>query len=378
MPDTPIVIDAKEARNLILSGRAYEGLTVRGKLEIAAEFVGRLPKRLRVQHLKVTGTGLASPAILPSDLEVDLLDISGSWGISSIPPRLSVRLLLANGSALWRLPTPFRCFELHAANTAISSVPEGFVAESRLVLAGCHSLRALPDNFKVGSLNLSGCTALTSLPEGLDVWFLDLQGCVNLAGWPRRAAIHTGRLNLRGCAGIRHLPDYVTRLAALDIGGCVNLNELPEGLQISGWLDLAGSGLRSLPDSLAKVALRWRGVPVDARIAFDPESITVAEVLAEANAERRRVLLERVGHEKFFAEANPVIADRDTDPGGERRLLRMPLAGDEDLVCLEVNCPSTARKYLIRVPPKFDRCHDAAAWIAGFDNADDYQPLMET
>lgn len=377
MPDTPIVIDAKEAKKLLGSGRTYEDyFFVRGKLKIAPKEIERLPKRLRAQHLKVVGR--AQPCTLPRDLQADLLDVSDCTAITSLPPGLNVRVLLANNSGLTALPAPFRCFELHAANTAISSVPAGFVAESRLVLSGCHSLTSLPSNLKVGSLNLSGCTALASLPEGLDVWFLDLQGCAKLAGWPRRAAIHTGRLNLRGCAGIRHLPDYVKRLAALDIGGCVNLTELPQGLQISGWLDLAGSGLRYLPDSLATVALRWRGVPVDARIAFDPASITVAEVLAEGNAERRRVLLDRVGHEKFFAEANPVIADRDTDPGGERRLLRMPMAGDEDLVCLEVNCPSTARKYLIRVPPKFDRCRDAAAWIAGFDNADDYQPLMET
>lgn len=376
MPDTTTAIDAKEAKKLIAGGRAPDDLCVRGKIEIEADALGRLPKRLRVQHLKVSGAML--PAKLPNDLQADLLDISDCGGITVLPAGLSVRVLLANGSGLTELPASFRCFELHAANTAISSVPDGFVAESRLVLSGCQSLTTLPDNFKVGSLNLSDCTALASLPEGLDVWFLDLQRCTGLSEWPRRAAIHTGRLNLRGCTGVRQLPDYVTRLASLDIGGCVNLTELPEGLQISGWVDVAGSGLRHLPDSLACVALRWRGVPVDGRVAFDPQSITVNEVLSEGNAERRRVLLERVGHEKFFAEADPLIVDRDRDPGGPRRLLRIPMEGDEDLVCLEVNCPSTARKYLIRVPPAVNTCHEAAAWIAGFDNADDYQPLIET
>lgn len=376
MSRTPVAAKVEQAKKLILSGSAPVGLTVRGKLELTGDSLCRLPNRAKIQHLKVTDTKRS--ATLPENLDVDLLDISECAGIQSVPSSLSVRVLMANDSGLVKLPAPFHCFEMHAANTAVSSVPDGFVAESRLVLSGCELLTSLPEEFKVGSLNLRGCTALERLPEGLDAWFLDLQGCTGLAEWPRRAAIHTGRLNLRGCTGMTYLPDYVTRLASLDIGGCVNLRELPEGLQITGWLDVASGGLSYLPDSLACVALRWRGVPIDGRIAFDPGSITVEEVLAESNAERRRVLLERVGYDQFFAEADAAIVDHDTDPGGERRLLQVPMEGDEDLVCLEVNCPSTARKYLIRVPPKLITCRDAAAWIAGFDHADDYQPLIET
>jgi hypothetical protein len=370
------VLRAEDAKPLLVCGSAPHGLEVRGKLELDGETAGRLPAGLKAHHLKIAAG--QRPVELPDDLDVDLLDISGCSRVRSLPRGLRVRVLLANNSGLTKLPTALRCFELHAANTAITSLPDGFVAENRLVLSGCNSLTKLPNDLKVGSLNLSGCTVLASLPEGLDVWFLDLQGCTTLTDWPRRAAIHTGRLNLRGCTGITHLPEYITRLATLDIGGCTSLTELPEGLEITGWLDVANSGLLYLPDSLACVSLRWRGVPVDGRIVFDPSSITVSEVLAESNAERRRVLLERVGYEKFFTEANPAIVDGDIDPGGPRRLLRMPMEGDEDLVCLEVNCPSTARKYLIRVPPTLSSCRDAAAWIAGFDDANDYQPLIET
>lgn len=372
----PTAVKAEEAKKLIYLKAAPEGMLVRGKLELDGEELGRVPKRLKAQHFKVNETRW--PTKLPGDLDVDFLDITGCREITVVPPGISVRVLVANNSGLTELPARFRCFEMHAANTTIRSVPDDFVVESRLVLSGCESLTKLPVNLKVGSLNLSGCMALSALPEGLDVWFLDLQGCTSLVEWPRRAAIHTGRLNLRGCTGITYLPDYISRLASLDVGGCVNLTELPEGLQITGWLDVAGSGLRYLPDSLACVSLRWRGVPIDGRIAFDPGSITVTEVLAETNAERRRVLLERLGYDKFFAEADPAIIDTDADAGGRRRLLRMPMDSDEDLVCLEVNCPSTARKYLIRVPPKVITCRDAAAWIAGFDQADDYQPIIET
>ena len=55
-----------------------------------------------------------------------------------------------------------------------------------------------------------------------------------------------------------------------------------------------------------------------------------------------------------------------------------PSQDDEDLVTLSVKCPSTAHSYMLRVPPSMKSCHQAAAWIAGFDNPDDYKPLAET
>jgi hypothetical protein len=45
---------------------------------------------------------------------------------------------------------------------------------------------------------------------------------------------------------------------------------------------------------------------------------------------------------------------------------------------MSCHCPSTGRQYIIRVPPTTPTCRHAAAWIAGFDNPDDYQPLIET
>ena len=117
---------------------------------------------------------------------------------------------------------------------------------------------------------------------------------------------------------------------------------------------------------------------LDARIAFRPEEITAAEVLAERNAEVRRVKLERMGIERFLADANPETLDEDTDPGGPRRLLRVEWEGDEPLVCVLVCCPSTGRRYTLRVPPQMETCRQAVAWAAGFDNPDDYRPIEET
>jgi hypothetical protein len=33
---------------------------------------------------------------------------------------------------------------------------------------------------------------------------------------------------------------------------------------------------------------------------------------------------------------------------------------------------------VIRVPPTLGTCRAAVAWIAGFDDEDDYKPLVET
>jgi hypothetical protein len=119
-------------------------------------------------------------------------------------------------------------------------------------------------------------------------------------------------------------------------------------------------------------------VQIDARIAFNPESLTAEEVLGEPNVERRRVMLERCGYERFMKRAGAKELDRDTDRGGVRRLLRVPLEGDEDLVCVAVRCPSTGNDYVIRVPPGMTTCRAAVAWIAGFDDPDAYAPLVET
>jgi hypothetical protein len=66
-----------------------------------------------------------------------------------------------------------------------------------------------------------------------------------------------------------------------------------------------------------------------------------------------------------------------TDPGGVRRLLRVPMVDDEDLVCVMVHCPSTGGRYLLRVPPKMKTCRQAVAWTAGFDDPSRYRPLVE-
>lgn len=195
---------------------------------------------------------------------------------------------------------------------------------------------------------------------------------LNHQGWDGMRVL--GHLDLSGQATLYNLPENLT-CESLDISDCVNLTSLPKGLHITYWIELAGSGITSLPAGHG-FFLRWRGVQVDDRIAFG-ESITGQDILNTENVELRRVLLERLGYETFLQQVGGLVRDRDRDAGGERQLVYVPFEDDEPLMVLKVTCPSTGYTHILRVPPDMRSCHQAAAWIAGFDNPDDYNPLIE-
>jgi len=318
------------------------------------------------------------------------LRLPGRWDLSQsqfpgpvrLPPHVTADALNLRGhDDLVELPAGLQAYELLLGGTGVRRLPDDLRVQLRLDLTGCEHLELLPAGLQVTALNLARCTNLVALPEGLDVWSLDMTGCWAFQHWPESLRIRSGRLSLRGCTALRELPPDLHRLSALNVRECPNLTRLPEGLVVTGWIDIAHSGLTtedSLPAGLQRVQLRWGGVNIDRRIAFHPELLTVEEVLAERNAERRRVLLDRYGYARLLLDARAEIRDTDQDPGGVRQLFRLPLPGDEDLVAMSCHCPSTGRQYIIRVPPETPTCRHAAAWIAGFDNPDDYQPLVET
>lgn len=285
---------------------------------------------------------------------------------------------LADERQLAGLPEGLHGFSLDARRTPLRTLPSGLRIDYKIDLTDCAALESLPAGLRTGSLVLTRCTALQALPEGLDVHFLTLNNCTRLETWPATARVSVGSISARNCPSLRRLPATLETLTNLDLRGCRLLDSLPAGLKLTGWLDVADTGITSLPPSLEGVALRWRGVAINAQIAFFPETLTAGQITAEPNAEVRRVMLERHGVDNFMREANASVLDEDTDPGGPRRLLSLPLPGDEPLVCVSVRCPSTGRQYLIRVPPTIKTCHAAVAWTAGYDNPDDYHPLVET
>ncbi|MBD2342784.1 hypothetical protein H6G18_01300 [Anabaena subtropica FACHB-260] len=184
-----------------------------------------------------------------------------------------------------------------------------------------------------------------------------------------------GHLNLSGAIELYNLPENLT-CESLDISDCVNLTNLPQGLHVTRWIELAGSGITSLGEGHGFI-LRWRGVEVSDSIAFASQSITGQDILKIDNVELRRVLIERLGYETFLQQVGGLVRDRDQDAGGERQLIYIPFEDDEPLMVLKVTCPSTAHIHILRVPPYMQTCHQAAAWVAGFTNPDDYHPLIE-
>lgn len=273
---------------------------------------------------------------------------------------------------------PPRCHTLKIGGSKVRTLPDGLEVEYKLDATGCTKLETLPRNLSVPVLVLRGCTALRALPEGLQCDYLDIQDCTALEHWPESVAVSIGTVNARNCRALRELPQKLGPVTSLNLEGCERLSAVPAGVQVRSWIDVGGTAIRSLPEALSRIGLRWRGVTVNAQIAFFPETLRVVTVLNEVNSELRRVMIERIGFERFLSEANAKVLDRDTDPGGPRELLRVKLEGDEDLVCVSVRCPSTARHYLIRVPPTMKTCRQAVAWTAGFDKPEDYDPVAET
>jgi hypothetical protein len=317
---------------------------------------GNPPRRMRINgHLDLAN----SPWLreLPSELVANSIDVSNCANLRSLPRRV-------------------KCQELVVARTSISQLEHGLEI-GRIDASDCRLLQRV-DALRAPELRLRGCTLLNQLSEGLEVRRLDLSGCTRLATLPASVAATLWNLDVSGCTNLDTLPNGLTQLRTLNVQGCTKLASLPDDIRIQSSIDVADSALTTLPYSLRSVRVLWRGMVVPDRIAFDPESITVDEVLHEQNLELRRVLIERIGMDRFIADAQAQTIDNDTDAGGARRLLRVPFENGENIVCLEVHCPSTGRKYLLRVPPRTPTCAAAAAWIAGFNSARLYRPLVET
>jgi hypothetical protein len=123
---------------------------------------------------------------------------------------------------------------------------------------------------------------------------------------------------------------------------------------------------------------RWHGVAVPVDVIEHPEAISVARIDAEANAEVRRVLMERFGEARYLQDSGalPIHSDK------YGTLFRKEIPGDEPLVMVRVlNAtpePDGSRKsYTLRVPPTIETAHAAVAWTFGLD-AKGYHPDVES
>ncbi len=363
------------AHRSILEGTAPEGLWT-GDLKFEREpKLRHLPKHLTVAHLSISDC--PNFHSLPENLWAGTVNIRNSTAFREVPSSVAVEhleldncpqnisfgegpslgsLRLRNYTGQLNFDRWLLCRDLVWNRAPLENLPCGLRVAGTLDLSDSRDLRRLPEQMKLDALILRQCPRLESLPDRLDARVVDVSDCTKLR-WQDEAFVEVSDLNLTGCSQITFLPWW---------------------LLVQGSLDVANTGLKALPEGQNGYRLLWRGVEVDARIAFRPEQLQVKEVFAQRNSEVRRVMLERIGWERFLQEAKPKVRDRDYDPGGERRLLHVAFTDHEDLLVLCVKCPSTERQYFLRVPPHVTTCHQAAAWIAGFSEPSEYEPVLET
>ena len=190
--------------------------------------------------------------------------------------------------------------------------------------------------------------------------------------------VSPGWLQINNCPKLSQLPNGLS-LEGLQVSNLTALKRLPKDLCCRSAIEISGTEIEKVEqEQMRSLQFQFQGVPVPAHAFFEPEKITIEEILGSRNAEVRRMMLQQMGVERFVSQTKQWVVDQDSDPGGKRLLIRFKGrfgTFDRYLLC---SCPSTVRVYLMQVPDSVQTCRAAAAWLAGFDNPDDYQPLIET
>lgn len=123
----------------------------------------------------------------------------------------------------------------------------------------------------------------------------------------------------------------------------------------------------------------WHGVLVNEKAILRPHELTVEEIDSETNAEVRRVLIERLGEEKYFQSGETIVIDEDPEVG-TLLMKRNHNRQEEPILMVRVENstvePDGSRKiYYLRVPPGMETAREAVAWTFGVNY---YHPTKET
>jgi hypothetical protein len=137
----------------------------------------------------------------------------------------------------------------------------------------------------------------------------------------------------------------------------------------------------------------WHGTRVSQQLIESPESLTIRQIRDEENAEIRRVMIERMGWDRFCSEASMKVIHSDTLTAhfpalpvsetvhADMRLVTTYWEGTEVAELLEseefkdfddrplkfvrVTDPSTGEKYMLRVWPENTRVYEAIGQTFG-------------
>jgi hypothetical protein len=400
---------------------------------------GAIPVKTLPENLIVGGDliirGAAALTALPENLQVGgKIVLQGCHELKKLPDKLSLKsdLVIISSPKLRRLPENLKAKRLMLIGCGIEALPDNIEIEEKLHIESCNNLTTLSENLSclasgrlkwlfIGNspikefpslISVSVAIKLTQLPLAvlsntfLSAKSIHITRCANLR-WVSALLNLDSQLNFRGCKKLEGFSNPMKKIGALDLTDCESLQALPLQLQFSGAatnqinltncgklmelpntefsgrLEISGSPLKSLPLKMSKCRVYWRRHWVPSDVIFNPQNLTPGRILTEPNAEIRRLMLEKVGIEKVLLSAAAAIIDSDHDAGGARSLVQVKLragrnANPQNCLFLRCCCPSTGREYLLPVAPNITTCRAAAAWLAGFDNPDDYQPILET
>ncbi len=137
----------------------------------------------------------------------------------------------------------------------------------------------------------------------------------------------------------------------------------------------------------------WHGIRTTEQVIMRPETITAQQVQAEENAELRRVMVERMGWERYCDQAKMRLVHSDhldtnfptlpiseiVDNGSRlvtefrsgREVAELLEAGelldfeDRPMRFVRLTDPSTGRQYVLRVKHDHRRCYEAVGWTVG-------------
>jgi len=170
----------------------------------------------------------------------------------------------------------------------------------------------------------------------------------------------------------------------LELGWCwlypdvAVVTERPTTLRLDevGRLHSADGPALLYPDGFS--AWCWHGVRVPSQVISSPHTLTVEQIKGEANAEVRRIMVERYGQAKYIRDAGATVLAMD-EIG---ILYNLPQAGDEDIKMIRVlnSTPEpdgTRKEYMLRVPPNMRSPKEAVAWTFGLKESD-YSPERES
>lgn len=397
-----------------------ESLEVKGNLIIrSATHLRSLPNNLKVGGSLLLH-GSKELKKLPNELNLngDLILISCP-NLTTLPSKLRAKRLVLIGCGVESLPYKIdiqesihleSCPKLTSLETGLISLETGnleyvvvdncpieklpyYVTASKFIRLSKLPVKQLKDSLlEAESIRIKKCKNLERVDSLLNPSHaLSFRECKKLEYFSAPTD-RIRQLDLTNCESLQALPSELKFYSdsfynnkdvneKLILTNCFQLTQLPEFMKFSGWLEVSGCSLKTLPKKMQECRVSWRNHWVTPDIIFAPETLTPDRILTETNAEIRRLMLERVGIDIVLSKAKAATIDSDKDAGGKRSLVQVRVNttfGQQTVRYLRCSCPSTTREYLLPVPPTTNSCKSAAAWLAGFSNPNDYQPVLET